>query len=122
MLPGVLGLIQEGGDLEATLSNTGPCMNNGTSDLTDSIMSSARMFQTQASGSRLAKAPIAYARSGLTGIRTRNLDIAAQVTAERKAKSEETKHLDMGIRITAGLWESHKNKISQVCDALVVFP
>ncbi|KAF8182020.1 kinase-like domain-containing protein [Pholiota molesta] len=79
MLPGVLGLIQEGGDLEATLLNTGPRMNNGTSDLTDSIMSSARMFQTQASGSRLAKAPIAYARSGLTGIRTRNLDIAAQI-------------------------------------------
>ncbi|KAF8168900.1 hypothetical protein BJ912DRAFT_862426, partial [Pholiota molesta] len=85
-----------------------------SSNLVDTIISSARVYQAQASGSRLAQAPIAYARTGLNGIKTRNLDIAAQVTAERKAKSEETKHLDTGIRITAGLWESHKNKISQI--------
>jgi len=68
----------------------------------------------QASGPCLAQTPIAYAQKGLVGLKSWNLDIAAQVKAERKAKNDEAKLLDTGICIMAGLWQESKNKIEQV--------
>ena len=68
----------------------------------------------QASGSHLAQAPVAYAHMGLGHLKTRNLDAATKVKAERKFKHDEAKLLDSGIHVMASLWESHKNKIDQV--------
>lgn len=115
-IPGVLDLIESDEGNNGSSRNKEKPASRGTNTQTvaSSLIESARTYQTQASGSRLAQTPIAYAQKGLAGLKSRNLDIAAQVKAERKAKNDEAKLLDTGIRITAGLWQESKNKIEQV--------
>ncbi|KAF8812039.1 hypothetical protein BYT27DRAFT_7208000 [Phlegmacium glaucopus] len=115
-IPGVLELIEsdEGssGNSQAIEKQVTPGMN--TQGTASSIIESAHIYQTQASGSRLAQTPIAYSQKGLAGLKSRNLDIAARIKAERKVKSEEAKLLDVGIRVTASLWQESGNKIEQI--------
>jgi len=115
-IAGVLELIEsdeaDGGNSQNVEKPASPSMN--TQGAASSIIESARIYQTQASGSRLAQTPIAYAQKGLAGLKPRNLDIAARVKAEWKIKGEEAKLLDVGIRITASLWQESENKIEQV--------
>lgn len=123
-LPGVFELLREDDDRDhdndprvdfRAMPARTDLAHGATSSASFSIIESARVYQTQASGSRLAQAPATYhAHKGLGHLKTRNLDAAAKVKAERKFKYDEAKLLDSGIRITASLWESYKNKIGQV--------
>lgn len=111
-LPGIPELI-----LGRTVSQRdGTSSSSAPLELATSIMESASVFQKKASTTRLAQALIAYRSPGLAGFQHTNcnLDSAAKVKVARKAKNEESKLLNNGIHVTASLWESHKNKLSQV--------
>ena len=116
-IPGIVDLIQRYNETTGSIDeNPGQAMGvHSSSELASSLFDKARYYQTQASGPRLAQAPVAYSRPGLPGIRSmKNLERAQQVVAERKLKAEELKYHDTGIHITAFLWESSDNKIVQV--------
>lgn len=81
------------------------------STMAERVINSARAFQPEASGPRFAQPPEINARAGLS---LKNLGKAAQVKLERKQKTQEAKLLDSGIRVSATLWQSNNNKITQV--------
>ena len=49
-----------------------------------------------------------------SGSTFKNLGKANKVVAERKKKLEESKLNDTGVRIAGTLWQSEKNKLTQV--------
>jgi len=83
-----------------------------SSTVAERVINSARAFQPEASGPRFAHPVEPNVRAGHLSLK--NLGRAAQVKSEQKKKTQEAKLLDTGIRVSASLWQSSNNKITQV--------
>ena len=68
------------------------------------ILHSAAQYQVKASDTRLSTKPSARENSEFSLKNFKNLKKAQSIVEERKAKKEEAKLLDTGIRVSAMLW------------------
>lgn len=93
------------------------------SALASAILDLSREYRSQASDTRLhnkvrtigSSSNREHESSSASGSNTfKNLGKANKVVAERKKKLEESKLNDTGIRIAGTLWQSEKNKLTQV--------
>jgi hypothetical protein len=98
------------------------------SKLASAILERSQEFRSQASDTRLHNKVRTLGSSSNRRDRERehesmalssvssfkNLGKASKVLAERKKKLDDSKLNDIGVRIAGTLWESEKNKITQV--------
>lgn len=98
------------------------------SALASEILQSSQYFRSQASEARLHnkvrtigsssnrehESSFKLSGHGTTSTTFKNLGKANKVVAERKKKLDESKLNDTGIRIAGTLWQSDRNKLTQV--------
>lgn len=86
------------------------------SELATLVLQSAIGHQLKASNTRLdGRATTNTTSRGLNSL-GKNLTKAQAIKAERKAKFEESKLINIGIKMAATLWSHHHNKLTQVND------
>jgi hypothetical protein len=84
------------------------------------ILQSAAQYQVKASDTRLSTKPSARENSEFNLKNFKSLKKANSVVEERKAKKEEAKILDTGIRVSAMLWSlDDVGKMKQVRKYLI---